>query len=42
MTPSTFKRNEKIAARKKKHENEISDIKKKMQDIEAMVKLVVN
>ena len=41
MTPSTFKRNEQIAAIKKEHANEISDIKKKMKDLETMLKTVV-
>jgi len=41
MTPSTFKRNEEIAAIKKEHANEISDIKKKMKNLQTMLKVVV-
>jgi len=41
MTPSTFKRNEEIAAIKEEHANEISDIKKEMKDLKAMLKVVV-
>jgi len=41
MTSSTFKKNEEIATIRNEHANEVSDMTKKIEVLEEMVKFVV-